>query len=713
MKRFIVAIVALIMTVQARADDCTGREGYYLNNAGECVECTISSSSAAYYCPGDGVQYPCPEIAGREVPDWLDIWPDATIAQRDFEGTPYPQPSITKCYAKYRLENAQFVSAYVQSYNAKTDKYDIYVNHWYRWPKAGYYMTNLRDGCSGSTAKYGAVAACPAGAYCPGKKGNGQCANGPAPENYGLEICPDNTYSDDGASECTPCPFGTENSGDSIDDHAGIDSCQPIECPAGQYLNDAGKCEGCGTEDYYCPGDNEQHRCPTRSLAAVGNLEISPGAPADSVPVAVSGESPMQRNFTKISQCLTIVTFENSIGRFIERARYNPETQKYDILDTTNQHQWNAVKPSYYLHTKANTTCGGVHYYREYSSCIAGAYCPGQTSISCKTDIEYAETFGIKVCPDNTYSDDGADACTPCPARTGNSGDTIDDHAGIGSCRPIECAAGEYLADDGRTCTTCEVGYYCPGDNERHYCSDKYPASTPSQTPYYSDEAGATDCKPCPEVEDEYKNGFFSYWYWIADGGTEKSLLHTKRSSCRATWNHSTPRGSFRFSCAYNSTGYTSGTVTKKCMTGNSSKPLECNAGYYIDYSNPVMEEFNSSGSWWTRSYQDMVETEWCYPVGVGYYSVAGAWQRTACPAGTSTHTDTAASKSECESLCAAGATEFHVGDYVFNIWPNSECESPAIRLGLPGGTCCVRMERNDGPGLNVDIDGTVYHTVN
>ena len=139
-----------------------------------------------------------------------------------------------------------------------------------------------------------------------------------------------------------------------------------------------------------------------------------------------------------------------------------------------------------------------------------------------------------------------------------------------------------------------------------------------------------------------------------------------------------------------------------------------CDAGYFVDPYNPAITLFNeATKKWWCKSYADMTGTEFCVPVGVGRYSVADSINSTDCPAGTSTHTDTAESAAECMSLCGAGATEFHVREYVFNIWPNTECDSPAIRLGLPGGTCCVRLERGDGPGLNVDIDGHVYHTVN
>ena len=130
----------------------------------------------------------------------------------------------------YRLLDTRGLLDYKQRYNPATDKYDKYYGLWWDYPHPGYYLINLRS-CN-TNAIYSDNARCDAGAYCPGQGQYTQCANGPAPETYGMYTCPDNTYSDDGAAECTTCPARTGNSGNSIADHAGIGSCKPL-CNAG------------------------------------------------------------------------------------------------------------------------------------------------------------------------------------------------------------------------------------------------------------------------------------------------------------------------------------------------------------------------------------------------------------------------------------------------------------------------------------------------
>ena len=478
---------------------------------------------------------------------------------------------------------------------------------------------------------------------------------------------------------------------------------------AGYYLNDAGKCVVCGiTAPFYCPGDNIRYACPDRppitSIDGVylpDNISDVTSIKFDNTHTNVTGG--LQDS---IQQCRTAYDMESPRGYISYRLLYNTTTDKYDKY---HGYWWSYPYAGYYLTNIKACWVGAA--YNEAARCPAGAYCPGETDDWRCANGPAPENYGMYTCPDNTYSDDGAAACTPCPFGTENSGDTIDDHAGIDSCQPIECAAGQYLADDGRTCTTCDIGYFCPGDNERHSCCDKYPSyssTLPSRCPYYTDEPGATDCTLCPPIPDGYTDWSATLNYSIESD----SFVHPNRQSCRVIWfGIKTEHGKFySFSCAYGSDGYV-GKGSKKCLV----TPETCDAGYFIDPSNPGMSSaFNATTNRFNvNSYDEFMGTQWCQPVGNGYYSVDGSLLREQCPAGTSTHTNTAGDASECERLCTAGATEFHVGDYVFNIWPNSECESPAIRLGLSGGTCCVRLERNDGPGLNVDIDGTVYHTVN
>ena len=51
----------------------------------------------------------------------------------------------------------------------------------------------------------------------------------------------------------------------------------------------------------------------------------------------------------------------------------------------------------------------------------------------------------------------------------------------------IKCKVGSYYKRSERTCSICEAGYYCPGDNSKYNC----------QKGTYSLE-GASTCDNCP-----------------------------------------------------------------------------------------------------------------------------------------------------------------------------------------------------------------------
>ena len=63
-----------------------------------------------------------------------------------------------------------------------------------------------------------------------------------------------------------------------------------------------------------------------------------------------------------------------------------------------------------------------------------------------------------------------------CPANSTRSGTSCVCNSGYtmvsGSCVLNNCSAGQYRS--GTSCVTCEVGYYCPGDNLRYTCSTCY-----------------------------------------------------------------------------------------------------------------------------------------------------------------------------------------------------------------------------------------------
>ena len=380
--------------------------------------------------------------------------------------------------------------------------------------------------------------------------------------------------------------------------------------------------------------------------------------------------------------------------------RYNSTTEKYD---TFYNKWWYWPYAGYYL--APLRACASSAMWSDVVLCQAGGYCPGETSDYKCENGNSPENYGLYVCGDNSYSDAGAAACTPCPAGTGNSGDDFASHAGAASCQEIKCSAGQYLGDDGYTCVPCDVGYYCPGDNEMHVCGNY-------DTPYYADERGLSACKKCPLVDEEYKDGVYKYWYWIADEGTPASYIHVDRAHCRAVWERTTPHGYIRFSCLYNNDGYSVPGGNGKCMTMLAST---CDAGYYIDTTNPVITQFVADGRIRTSSYDDMMNTvDFCVPVGPGYYSPADSVLRTACDAGTFSRIDTATSATECDALCTAGVTEFHAGDLTFNIYRDKP-SSPALNIRITDGgpVCYVPLAPGVGTNaVNIEYDNKTYHTI-
>jgi len=106
-----------------------------------------------------------------------------------------------------------------------------------------------------------------------------------------------------------------------------------------------------------------------------------------------------------------------------------------------------------------------------WTDCPAGSFCP-----DCSNPPE--------LCPKETYSDEGATACTSCPAGK---------HALLpGSTGCSQCEAGKYWSlfhgASEYTCNDCMIGgVYCPGGDNMLTC----PKGT------YSNWVGASVCKDC------------------------------------------------------------------------------------------------------------------------------------------------------------------------------------------------------------------------
>ena len=466
----------------------------------------------------------------------------------------------------------------------------------------------------------------------------------------------------------------------------------------GYYVNGSGECVECTNAAYYCPGDGTRVACPPLSgnHVPLWSAEHPDFTQTQSVTFYSSTLTASQ-----ITQCIAKYYITDGHALMQYNQSYNPITDKYDTFFSK---WWYWPYAGYYLTSLRSCPLSGT--WNEVATCKAGGYCPGEAAAYQCVNGKSPEYYGLYVCGDNSYSDAGAAACTPCPAGTGNSGDTLADHAGAASCQEIKCSAGQYLGDDGYTCVPCEIGYYCPGDNERHYCSDKYKYYNPDRpyyVPYYSDEPGATDCKKCPEFD-----GTSTYWYYANDN-TSDLHVHKNRYYCRATWTVQQEHGTLRVDCRYGNSGY--GEAGQNCQLGKAAQ--KCDAGYYIDDTDrKLISSTSSKDNIFIYDYPTLLANEYCTPVPVGYYSMGNTWAATACDDGYSTHRTGANSADLCEQLCTAGVTEFHAGDLMFSLW--NQCASPALRVGIGGDVCCVNLESGTATGaVHVQYGGATYHTVN
>ena len=243
------------------------------------------------------------------------------------------------------------------------------------------------------------------------------------------------------------------------------------------------------------------------------------------------------------------------------------------------------------------------------------------------------------------------------------------------------CDEGYWL--DGATCTMCgfsEPGFYCPGDDTQHPCPEN---------------------KYIPAFDNLDIDGTIIY-YSISTWATGSTSPATSAMFCRSSFRISTDTGKYYIDGAWDGEKYWRGLSNKLWYAAE--------PGYYLSQYRST-----SSNNWYRGTKPCTNAPAHAHYTGPGTpddpVTSGGKTDYNNCP--WECDTGYGRSGDECVPLCTAGATEFHVREYVFNIYPNDLCDSPAIRLGLPGGTCCVRLELGDGPGLNVDIDGDVYHTVN
>ncbi len=99
----------------------------------------------------------------------------------------------------------------------------------------------------------------------------------------------------------------------------------------------------------------------------------------------------------------------------------------------------------------------------------------------CPADYHCEDRKSSTACDTGMYSPEGDSHCFSCP-----KGYTCDQATG----GVTECATGFYSLEKSMTCTQCETGYACSKDGTIFDCT--------ALGGVYGDEAGLSECKPCP-----------------------------------------------------------------------------------------------------------------------------------------------------------------------------------------------------------------------
>ncbi len=254
------------------------------------------------------------------------------------------------------------------------------------------------------------------------------------------------------------------------------------------------------------------------------------------------------------------------------------------------------------------------------------------------------------------------------------------------------CEPGYYPANG--ECTICPTDHACPDGDSIIKCT-----SFPAQ---YTDGTGSTACKTCPGTDKLTNSEYLGYFSNI-----RSSLEGYGIYNCRAEWNNvPTQHGTKRFSCSYRSDAYDGNDVSaSKCMVDM----ISCDPGYksasFYYYQGIAFARM------WFDSFEAAAQVN-CIPAGIGSYSADGDLNATACPAGTSTRTATAASIDECLPLCTGGATKLHAGAYAFNLW-RDKYTTPAMNIRLAGGNICYANIESGKGNLNINYNDTIYHVTN
>ena len=497
--------------------------GYYSTGGTSATRTGQKQCYGSVYCTG-GVEYNCPS---------------ETIAWNRYPGTGWT--SYTQCYQEADLYRYTYCAG---------GRIRVYADSPTSWGWGNYSQVDPVRAKGGAyvdidNPDVGAICSpCSAGTYSAGGM------------VYECSVCGDDSYSDVGAVSCTSCDIenGYHNSGDSASDHAGSSSCLLKSCKAGYYLSDCGSSPDAwlGQLIINPSDDNSCEECPT-------GYDCSGGAMCPSKKkITCSPGYYLPKGETTCVSLTFPLPGEN--GSYAPGGTFYFDTEKdqgkeacpkgyYNTPSAASLAQcWIQIEPGHYVKTP-----GG----NEVLPCAPGTY---------NNDVDVAATEESKcfVCPENSYSDEGAASCTSCNTENGyhNSGTSESDHANEASCK-LQCNGAEYVSIPGGVCVSVGTGYY----KEAHLVSQGT-TSTRNQCPIDYQIGDPTDS------EDKCIGSFPKM-------GTQENGEIPENCATVEAWNSCQPQ-----SCSYKQ--YYDGSI----VPGTDCEPTNCtktpqsvtaNSGYYVE----------------------------------------------------------------------------------------------------------------------------------
>ena len=397
----------------------------------------------------------------------------------------------------------------------------------------------------------------------------------------GCKICPDNTWSRAGSSQCTNCKGDQESQPGSTRET----DCKWPPCDAGSYLDQDEGCKPCPVNTYgggklaaRCTG------CPNSRTSPSGSTRISQ---------CVYTKCQLGASLHPINGCkLCPKNTYGADGKICTNCPKGKESPAGSKVAANCR--WIPCEPGYFLDLAAGCTICPAGTYNSDGTANKCKYCPTDKTSDprssmlsmcywkpCSAGSYLDPDKGCRFCPKNTYSLDYDNECTKCAPGKISSERSVSPS----DCQWISCKAGYYLDRDSG-CKVCPADTYAPANTEQSCI-----ACLPSQMSK-SGSVSAADCqfKPCQ-----------AGYYLLKDYGC-KGCPHNSYSNKGADSCISCPSGK---------------TSPPKSTSDSDCKWKPCEAGRYLD---------NELGCLLCpeNSYKGRDDT-WCTPCPKGKQSPEGS----------------------------------------------------------------------------------------